>query len=147
MTRSTVGRVAQIFGFEALAITLGLGLTLLLLSPSSSDAIELGVYLALSALLSFVAVEVLIGSGLLGRRMRLKTQDHTGCGRRRRARVPECVCHVGTDVRQYSPRSADADGNPCICSRDSRVYRRSVVVGHLWIGVGSCRPRQTPFRG
>ncbi|MCI0835530.1 MAG: HAMP domain-containing histidine kinase [Chloroflexi bacterium] len=65
-------RIAQLFGVEALAIASGLGLTLLLLSPGSSDAIELGAYLGLSALISFAAVEVLIRSGVLASRMRLK---------------------------------------------------------------------------
>ncbi len=64
--------IAQLFGVEVLAIASGLGLTLLLLSPSSSDAIELGAYLGLSALISFIAVEALIRSGVLASRMRLK---------------------------------------------------------------------------
>ncbi|MCH7970383.1 MAG: HAMP domain-containing histidine kinase [Chloroflexi bacterium] len=72
MSKSMLKRIAQLFGVEALAIASGLGLTLLLLSPGSSDAIELGAYLGLSALISFAAVEVLIRSGVLASRMRLK---------------------------------------------------------------------------
>jgi len=72
VSKSMLKRIAQLFGVEALAIASGLGLTLLLLSPGSSDAIELGAYLGLSALISFAAVEVLIRSGVLASRMRLK---------------------------------------------------------------------------
>jgi signal transduction histidine kinase len=67
-----IRRIAQIFGVEVLAIALGLGLTIVLLSPGSSDAIELAAYLGLSALISFIAVEILIRAGVLASRMRLK---------------------------------------------------------------------------
>ena len=67
-----IGRIAKIFGVEVLAIALGLGLTIVLLSPGSSDAIELSAYLGLSALISFIVVEILIRAGVLASRMRLK---------------------------------------------------------------------------
>ncbi len=64
--------ISRLFGTELLAVALGLGLSLLLLSPSMADLFELGLYLAASALVSFLGVELLLRTGLLARRIRLK---------------------------------------------------------------------------
>ncbi|NQV26311.1 MAG: HAMP domain-containing histidine kinase [Rhodopirellula sp.] len=72
MSSSAVKRIIALFGLEFLAVSVGLGLTLLLLSPSGSVILELIAYLAGSALVSFIAVEILIRSGLLASKTRLK---------------------------------------------------------------------------
>lgn len=64
--------ISQMLGIEVVAVAVGLGFTLLLLSPSSSEIGEIALYLGLSALVSFLAIEVLLRSGLLARRIRLK---------------------------------------------------------------------------
>ncbi len=63
---------ARLFGIELAAVTSGLGLTLLLLSPSGLEAVEVGVYLALSAFVSFVAIEMVMRSNILSKRVPLK---------------------------------------------------------------------------
>jgi len=72
VSSSAVKRIIALFGLEFLAVSVGLGLTLLLLSPSGSVILELIAYLAGSALVSFIAVEILIRSGLLASKTRLK---------------------------------------------------------------------------
>lgn len=72
MKSGAARRIAALFGMEILAVSLGLILTVLLLSPSGSEIVELVAYLAGSALVSFVAVELLIRSGFLASRTRLK---------------------------------------------------------------------------
>ena len=67
-----IRRISQLLGFEVAAVTAGLGLSLTLLSPSSSEVVEIGVYLAISALVSFVLVEALLKSGLLTTQSKLK---------------------------------------------------------------------------
>ncbi len=64
--------ISSMLGVEVAAVAVGLGLTLMLLSPSGSDVVEIGAYLATSAFVSIVAVEMLLRTGLLARRTRLK---------------------------------------------------------------------------
>jgi signal transduction histidine kinase len=75
-----IRRVFGFLGVEMLAVAAGLGLTLLLLSPSTSDVIELGAYLAVSALVSILVIEILVRSGLLSSRARLKLRITMAAG-------------------------------------------------------------------
>jgi len=64
--------ISRFFGTELLAVALGLGLSLILLSPSGTEIFEIGFFLGVSALVSFIGVELLLRSGILARRIRLK---------------------------------------------------------------------------